>query len=298
MHRAVFLAVPSKAARVAAKQLSELIGQLLGEQPPLAYSPEEFSTRIQALLQRFQSRDRLQTFFMRYSLCMTEVTYQRLHQPAPPPDQRALGEFLDRLLPYPEASQEFSQCSVDPASSLRRAESVHRHLRGGGRVLALGDDDATGLALSLLGDYQIKVVDIDERVIAWLGAMGVSGEVHDLRQLPDSYAGAFDGVITDPPRDLDLAGEFLKAAARCLAPGGLLFWCDHPDWNQAALALLEQARRYGLELLEEHPNWHCYVPHVVSDDTAHHFGIPARWFHDLVQYARVWSHLYVLRKRS
>lgn len=281
---------------VPARQLSDLIGQLLGEKPERAYSPPEFSQKIEALLRRFQSHDREQTFYMRHSLRMTEITYQRLHQPAPEPDPRILRELLARLLPYPEASQEFSQCSVDPASSLRRAETVHRHLRGGGRVLALGDDDAAGLALSLLGDYQIQVIDIDRRVIDWLSEMGVAGEVHDLRELPVSYRGVFDAVMTDPPRDLELAGEFLKAAVSCLAPGGLLFWCDHPDWNLAAPALLRQARELGLQLLEEHPNWHCYVPHVINDSTALHFRIPPRWFHDLVKSARVWSHLYVLGK--
>ncbi|MBX3171754.1 MAG: bis-aminopropyl spermidine synthase family protein [Candidatus Eremiobacteraeota bacterium] len=280
---------------MSAKQLSELIGQLLGEKPSVPYLPKEFRQRIETLLQRFQSRDRLQSFYMHYSLRMTEATYQRLHQPAPGPDEQILEQFLARLQPYPEASQEFAQGSVDPASSLRRAETVHRHLQGRGRVLALGDDDATGLALSLLGDYQIQVIDIDERIIAWLAAMGLPGEVHDLRELPDSYSGAYDAVITDPPRDLELAGEFLQAALRCLAPGGLLFWADHPDWNQAALTLLERAQRQGLELLEEHSNWHCYVPHVISDATAHHFRIPPGWFHELVKYARLWSHLYVLR---
>ncbi len=297
MPGAVFLAVLSNAEAVSAKRLSELIGQLLGEKPSVPYRLEEFSNRIDALLQRFQSQDRLQTFYMRYSLRMTEVTYQRIHQPAPGPDDQVLLKFQSRLKPYPEASQEFSQCSVDPASSLRRAETVHRHLGGHGRVLALGDDDATGLALSLLGDYEIQVLDIDPRVIAWLAEMGIGGEVHDLRELPDSYSGAYAAVMTDPPRDLELAGEFLQAASRCLAPGGLLFWCDHPDWNLAALTLLRQAQGHGLELLEEHPNWHCYVPHVISDTTAHHFRIPPQWFHDLVKYARVWSHLYVLRKR-
>ena len=278
------------------KQLSELVGQLLDEKPSVPYLPKEFSQRIDALVRRFRSHDRQQTFFMHYTLRMTEVTYQRLHTPAPGPDSRLLEEFLARLRPYPEASQEFSQGSVDPASSLRRAETVHRHLQGRGRVLVMGDDDATGLALSLLGDYPIQVIDIDERIIRWLAEMGVSGEVQDLRTLPDSYAGCFDAVITDPAADLELAGEFLKAALRCLAPGGLLFWADHPDWNAAALTLLERAQKQGMRLLEEQPNWHSYVPHVISDSTAHHFQIPPRWFHELVKYARVWSHLYVLRK--
>lgn len=281
---------------MSAKQLSDLIGQLLEEKPTAPYAPEDFSRKIETLLRRFQSHDILQTFYMRYSLRMTEVTYQRLHQPAPGPDHQVLREFQARLKPYPEASQEFSQCSVDPASSLRRAETVHRHLQGRGRVLALGDDDATGLALSLLGNSAVQVIDIDPRVIAWLAEMGIAGEVHDLRELPSAYAGAFDAVMTDPPRDLELAGEFLQAAVRSLAPGGLLFWCDHPDWNLAATKLLGQAHQLGLELLEEHLNWHCYVPHVISDDTAHHFRIPTKWFYDLVQCARVWSHLYVLRK--
>ena len=87
----------------------------------------------------------------------------------------------------------------------------------------------------------------------------------------------------------------MKAASRCLAPGGTLFWADHPDWNQAALALLERARQLGFALLEEQTNWHSYVPHVISDSTAHHFRIPKQWFYDLVQVALVWSHLYILR---
>lgn len=233
---------------------------------------------------------------MRYTLRMTEITYERLFRPAPAPDEKVLQRFLDLLQPYPEASLEYSQGSVDPASSLRRAESVHRLLGGRGRVLVMGDDDATSLALSLLGDYEIEVIDIDPRIIEWLASMGVKGRVQDLRLLPDSYAERFEAVITDPAADQELAGEFLKAAVTCLGPDGWLFWADHPDWNQGALTLLEQARTFGLELLERQPNWHCYVPHVISDSTARHFQIPAEWFHKLVQHARVWSHLYILRK--
>ena len=250
------------------------------------------------MLRRLRSPDVQQTFYMHYTLRMTEITYQRLHSPAPEPDGRVFEEFLGRLQPFPEAEDQFCQCSVDPASSLRRAESAHRHLGGRGRVLLIGDDDATGLALQLLGDYQIEVIDIDERIISWLTAMGVAGRVQDLRGLPHSYTRRFDAVITDPARDSELAGEFLEAAVRCLAPQGLLFWADHPDWNPAFPTLLAQVRSRGLRLLEENSNWHSYVPHVISDVTAHHFRIPPEWFYELVKYARLWSHLYVLRKTS
>lgn len=281
---------------MSALRLSVLIGELLGERPSVPYSTRDFSGRIERLVQRFQSSDRLQSFYMLYSLRMTEITYQRLHRPAPGPDERVLQEFLRQLKPYPEASQEFSQGAVDPASSLRRAETVHEYLGGSGRVLFLGDDDATGLALSLLGDYQIQAIDIDERIIAWLAEMGVAGEVQDLRHLPDRYLGVFQAVVTDPSRDLELAGAFLKAAQGCLASDGLLFWADHPDWNQAAHALVESAQQQGLKLLEVRSNWHSYEPHVISDSTARHFRIPPRWFHELVAVARIWSHLHVFSK--
>ena len=281
---------------MSAQRLSKLVGELLGERPSVPYTLHDFSQRIEKLVERFQSRDREQTFYMLYSLRMTEITYQRLYRPAPGPDGRTLEEFLRRLEPHPEASQEFSQGAVDPASSLRRAESVHDYLGGRGRVLLLGDDDATGLALSLLGEYQIQAIDIDERVVDWLKRMGVSGEVQDLRRLPESYRDAFDAVVTDPSRDLELAGEFLQAADRCLAPEGLLFWADHPDWNQAAQLLIERARQLGLKLLEVRSNWHSYEPHVISDSTARHFRIPPRWFHELVEVARIWSHLHVFSK--
>ncbi len=286
----------SNAGRVSALRLSVLIGELLGERPSVPYTLQEFSRRIDRLVERFQSQDPLQTFYMQYSLRMTEVTYQRLHRPAAGPDERTLQDFLGRLKPHPEASQEFSQGAVDPASSLRRAESVHEYLGAQGRVLLLGDDDATGLALSLLGDYQIQALDIDERVVDWLVEMGVNAEVRDLRQLPPGYRQAFDAVITDPSRDLELASEFLKAAYGCLTPDGLLFWADHPDWNQAAQLLIERAQGQGLKLLEVRPNWHSYTPHVISDSTARHFRIPARWFYELVEVARIWSHLHVFRK--
>jgi len=282
-------------ARVSVQQLSNLVGQLLGETPSVPYLPKDFSRKIDSLLLRFRGSDAQQNFFMQYTLRMTEVTYHRLHHPAPGPDSALLEKFLSLLRPYPPARDEFCQGSVDPASSLRRAESVHRFLGGSGRVLVMGDDDATGLALSLLGDYQIEVIDIDPRIIEWLGEMGVRGQVHDLRQLPPAYFGQFRAVITDPAADWELAGEFLRAAGRCLAPAGYLFWADHPDWNQGALDLLGRAQQEGFQLLEEQANWHCYVPHVISDSTARHFHIPARWFYDLVEVARVWSHLYILR---
>lgn len=91
----------------------------------------------------------------------------------------------------------------------------------GARVLCVGDHDLTSLAIaSLHPGAEVAVADIDERILAYLGAcaaeLGVSVATRwaDLRLgLPPSLHGWADVAVTDPPYTPEGIGLFV---ARCV----------------------------------------------------------------------------------
>jgi predicted methyltransferase len=120
-----------------------------------------------------------------------------------------------------------SHCTVD--TKIRRVLAIHEAgALVGRRVLLLGDDDLTGLALRLfVGRHgspstiaNLAVVDVDPALVTFLehelaGApFPVTCVEHDLRRpLPPELVGAFDTVVTDPPYTTAAARLFLSRAA-------------------------------------------------------------------------------------
>jgi predicted methyltransferase len=177
-----------------------------------------------------------------------------------------------------------SHCTVE--TKVRRVLALHaaRALLWR-RVLFLGDDDLTSLAVAEVAHHAgfardlaaLAVADVDERLVAFLAprlaALGVDATVvrHDLREpLPPALRGRFDTVFTDPPYTAAGATLFLSRAVSAVAgPGSdvfLAFGARNPDElikTQAAIAGM------GLVVRSLVRNFNEYVGAGILGGTSH-----------------------------
>lgn len=126
--------------------------------------------------------------------------------------------FVELQRSRPSPLRQFDQAYVTPEVVFCRvALADSRGDLRGSRVVVLGDDDLTGLALALSGlPDEVVVLDIDERIVDFTNEVA-SGEGlrlrafrHDLREpLPSSLVGAFDVFFTDPSETLAAVDAFL-----------------------------------------------------------------------------------------
>ncbi len=134
----------------------------------------------------------------------------------------------------PGARSELDQSHCTVATKINRVLRLHEaRALAGQRILLLGDDDLISVAIAQFAAWmgspavirRLTVVDTDADVLDWAGSQvastGVAAELvrHDLRRpLPDSLAGSFDVVVTDPPYTVAGAELFLSRAVSALAP--------------------------------------------------------------------------------
>jgi predicted methyltransferase len=154
-----------------------------------------------------------------------------------PRELRAAGRELVRVArraPVPAVELDQCHCTVD--TKLRRVLALHEaDALVGRRVLLLGDDDLTSLAIdrvvrrfgSEASIAQLAVLDVDPAVVDHVGRelAGASfpyvAVQHDVRRpLPRALRGSFDTVVTDPPYTVAGATLFLSRAADALAGVG------------------------------------------------------------------------------
>jgi len=141
----------------------------------------------------------------------------------------------------PSPRLELDQCHCTVDTNLRRVLALHdADALVGRRVILLGDDDLTSVAIdrvvrrfgSRSTVARLTVVDLDPAVLAFVrrklrgAAFPVSCVEHDLRDpLPRELHAAFDTVATDPPYTLAAARLFLSRAAEALdGPGANVFF--------------------------------------------------------------------------
>ena len=124
-----------------------------------------------------------------------------------------------------------THCTVD--TKLRRVLMMHEEgALAGKRVVLLGDDDLTALAIALAAEELglatairgLVIVDIDPAVVSFLrralrrAPFPVDVLVHDLRRpLPERLRGMADTAFTDPPYTAEGATLFLSRAAEATA---------------------------------------------------------------------------------
>lgn len=241
-------------------------------------------------------------------LRMAARTHRRHVEGLPPVDAELLARFEDRLKTRPARAEEHGQLHIDPASTLRRARVIAERLaKAPGPVIAVGDDDAVTVALSLLGVGEVHAVDIDPRVLAYLhDATRGFVRVHEADVLggsvPEPLRSRFSVAVTDPFRDLDGLG-FLTFAAACLRrdSSSRLLWVDHPDWNFEHEEMQRTLQRLGWHLEETHPELHAYplsAEAVRLQELQAAWNLDPAWLTRLVQETSGWSHLHVLAPRS
>ena len=192
----------------------------------------------------------------------------------------------------PPARLELDQCHCTFETKLRRVMALHEaDALVGRRILLLGDDDLTSVAIAAavreLGDAgtvaALAVVDVDPAVLAFahdeLGAAPFPTAIveHDLRvPLPSSLRGAFDTVVTDPPYTLPAARLFLSRAAEALAgPDGDVFLCFGSRRPNAAYLVQRAIGEAGFAIRQLVRDFNRYVGAGVLGGTSHLYHLAA-----------------------
>ena len=192
----------------------------------------------------------------------------------------------------PPARLDLDQCHCTVDTKLRRLLAVHEAgCLVGRRVLLLGDDDLTGLALRLLVRMHgssstlasLAIVDVDPALVDFLadelaGApFPVRCVEHDLRRpLPPELVGAFDTVITDPPYTTAAARLFLSRAADALDGGrGDVFLSFGSRRPEAAAQLQRAIVEIGFVIQRLSRDFNEYVGAGVLGGTSHLYHLGA-----------------------
>jgi len=127
------------------------------------------------------------------------------------------------------------QCTVLPETALRRSLRVgFAEAAGKKRILCIGDDDLTSVALAALG-HEVCVLDVDDYLLELLSSfaaehnLAIAGHAVDLCQPVDRLGlGRFDVFLTDPSSNAECFALFLSRALALLAPGGVGFVAVNP----------------------------------------------------------------------
>jgi predicted methyltransferase len=187
----------------------------------------------------------------------------------------------------PAARAELDQCHCTVETKVRRVLAMYEAgALGGRRVVLLGDDDLTSLAIKLVAErlgrpaalIGLVVVDIDPAIVEFLGDVlagsrfAVDARVHDLREpLPADLQGVADTVFTDPPYTNPGAELFLSRAAEAAAgrPGRDVFLSFGACRPKDALALQRAIAEMGFVVRRLVPNFNDYVGAGVRAGTSH-----------------------------
>jgi N4-bis(aminopropyl)spermidine synthase len=205
----------------------------------------------------------------------------------PRPFSGILRELRQLAQLAPAARAELDQCHCTVETKIRRVLAMYEAgALGGRRVVLLGDDDLTSLALKLVVERLgrpaalrgLVVVDVDPAVIDFLGSalsgsrFVVGARVHDLREpLPADLVGIADTVFTDPPYTNAGAELFLSRAAEAAGgrPGRDVFLSFGACRPADALALQRAIAEMGFVVRRLVPNFNDYVGAGVRAGTSH-----------------------------
>ncbi|MCB9643786.1 MAG: bis-aminopropyl spermidine synthase family protein [Myxococcales bacterium] len=180
----------------------------------------------------------------------------------------ASPSFLAHCAQRPVAKLDYDQLYCSPDSTERRSQRVLAELPPQGRVLLLGDDDLTSLALASQHHGPIDVIEYDKRLLEHIQENAPHLDCYAidlfLGGLPHELVGAFDAVVLDPPWDDYHAWCFLHKAHLALksAPHARI----HMAFCPLQVAWLERkAQRFwrrfaqvGLAIEAVEMTWHLY----------------------------------------
>jgi predicted methyltransferase len=202
-------------------------------------------------------------------------------------DLRRLTADLKRIAwAAPPPVLELDQCHCTVETKVRRVLALHEaDALVGRRVLLLGDDDLTSVAIRAFVDRfgsgatiaKLTVVDLDPTVLRYVrrhlsGApFPVEYVEHDLRDpLAPGLVQAFDTVVTDPPYTLAAARVFLSRAAESLAgPGGSVFFSFGSRRPEASFHVQRTIVELGFAIRRLVRDFNEYVGAGVLGGTSH-----------------------------
>jgi hypothetical protein len=177
-------------------------------------------------------------------------------------DPEALAAMTAIMAGRPAPSRHLDHVSVTPLTAVKRARWLTASYQlDRATVLCLGDRDLTALALLLLQpDLDVTVLDVDERLLAFVGRVArergwsLRPVFADLRvELPRSLADRFDLVFTDPPYTPAGVRLFLERGLASLRPGdfGRVLFCYGFGEQHPALGFKVQSVLHDLRLVAE-----------------------------------------------
>jgi predicted methyltransferase len=212
------------------------------------------------------------------------------------PDAAELRSLRRRLKAIADAAPPpavaLDQCHCTLETKLRRVLALHEaDALVGRRILMLGDDDLTSVALRLFVERfgsettvaHLTVLDVDPALVGFVaaelrGAPFPSDWLeHDLREpLPAGLRGGFDTVVTDPPYTIAAARLFLSRAAEALAgSGGSLFLSFGSRRPGASFALQRAITESGFAIRSLVRDFNEYVGAGVLGGTSHLYHLSA-----------------------
>jgi predicted methyltransferase len=203
-----------------------------------------------------------------------EIELRRIARDAPPP------------------VLELDQCHCTVATKVRRVMALHEaDALVGRRILVLGDDDLTSVAIRSFVDRfgsaatiaGLTVVDADPAVVAFVRNRLAGAPFpyaclrHDLREPLDAgLLGSFDTVVTDPPYTLPGARLFLSRAAAALAgPDGRVFFSFGSRRHGASFEVQQTIGRMGFVIRQLARDFNEYVGAGVLGGTSHLYELAA-----------------------
>jgi N4-bis(aminopropyl)spermidine synthase len=200
---------------------------------------------------------------------------------------------IDRLAKRaPPARLDLDQCHCTVETKLRRVLAMHEaDALVGRRILLLGDDDLTSLAIQRVvrrfgsGSTiaRLGVLDIDAEIVQFVRSelararFPVSTLQHDLREpLPANFLRAFDTVFTDPPYTIAAARLFLSRAADALdRPNGDVFFSFGSKRPEASFRLQQVMGQMGFVIRRLARDFNEYVGAGVLGGTSHLYHLVA-----------------------
>lgn len=205
------------------------------------------------------------------------------------PLRRRLKEVADAAPPPAVA---LDQCHCTLETKLRRVLALHgADALVGRRILLLGDDDLTSVAIRLFVERfgsdttitQLTVVDVDPALVEFVrndlrdAPFPSECVAHDLREpLPPTLRRAFDTVVTDPPYTTAAGRLFLSRAADALAgPGGRLFLSFGSRRPGVSFALQRAIAESGFAIRELVRDFNTYLGAGVLGGTSHLYHLTA-----------------------
>lgn len=175
----------------ALNQIKSILGFLLNDVSRDTQLNKDFYKETDALFdQSYRSEDEL------YSSLKVKKNDDAVH---------LLEKFIDLR---PSAKRKYDQFTSSVETTSKRSSLLQFFCDiEGKRILFLGDDDFTSVAVACQGGAEeIVVLDIDERILNGIKSISkqqnfrIITDVYDARsKLPTNYFGEFDVVFTDPP---------------------------------------------------------------------------------------------------